>query len=217
MESASTSNAQLGSGTNPLPGSSSQSFGCGSDNVELINTIANVVTKKLLSSQDGAHFAAVNPFWKNYERTQPTVVSDGIVNTTPPLSFGAPIYENNLNDSYDEHALLKRVPKQYKKSGAKLLKIFDQRPNEVTWDSAGHIYVDEQVLPNANIFDVFPSLFKKNASKKILGLEDFLQKLEAMGLSDLIQCRSKIKVSKRLNPLSQSTTSSSSNWWYLGP
>ena len=105
--------------------------------------------------------------------------------------FNAPIFENDLNDSYDEHALLKKVPKRFKKNAAKLLKTFDEQPNEITWDSSGNIYIDEQVIPNADIFDIFPALFKKKPSKHAKGLPDLIQKLQSMGLSHLIMCETK--------------------------
>ena len=207
---------QSGGGPLSQPSTSFEAFGggAGSSEVKLINTIADVVTKRLLSGREGTHFAPINPNWKNYERAEPTVVSDGTVNTNPPLRFNVPIFQNDLNDSFDEHVLLKKVPKQFKKNAATLLKTFDEQPNEVTWDSSGNIYIEEQVIPNANIFDLFPRLFKKKVSKAAIGLLDLLQKLESMGLSHLIMCQTKTLIPLS-NPTS-SSTSSTTNWWYLG-
>lgn len=116
-----------------------------------------------------------------------------------------------MNDQFDEQALLKKVPKPFKKNAALLLKEFDQRPNEITWDSAGHIYIDEKVLPTANIFELFPRLFSKRLSKKSEGMPDFLEKISAMGLQHLIRAESKLKSEA---PKVNSTVSQ--NWWYIG-
>ena len=91
------------------------------------------------------------------------------------------------------------------------MKEFDQRPNEITWDSAGHIYIDEKVLPTANIFELFPRLFSKRLSKKSEGMPDFLEKISAMGLQHLIRAESKLKSEA---PKVNSTVSQ--NWWYIG-
>ena len=215
LQKDSTNAAQTGGGPLLQPSGSFETFGTGvrSSDVNLINTIADVVTKRLTS--EAPHFSPINRYWKNYERAEPTVVSDGVVNTTPPIRFSAPIFQNDLNDSFDEHALLKKVPKRFKKNAAKLLRTFDEQPNEVTWDSSGNIYINEQSIPNANIFDVFPSLFRKKRSKTINGSRDLIQKLESMGLSHLIMCEPKSSIVS--SNQTSSSASSSRNWWYLGP
>ena len=52
-----------------------------------------------------------------------------VAKTTPPIHYSNIIRQNDLNDVYDENALLKKVPKPFKKKALLLLKIFDERPD----------------------------------------------------------------------------------------
>jgi len=203
--STSTSIDQLGTGASLL------------QNANFVGRIADLVAKRI--SQPTVSFQPIDKNWRFYENAVPTVTSEVQPdNTVPPINFSNVIRQNDLNDSFDENALLKKVPKPYKKKAALLLKTFDERPNELTWDSAGNIYADEQSIPNANIFELFPYLFRKRAPKALLGLPDLVQKLKAMGLSHLINCTSVEKtkaVPKRpAPPIVQPSTTG--DWWFLG-
>ena len=167
-----------------LPSSSLQE-GAGShlaENSSLVHTLAEAVLKQIESRAN----TAITPRWRNYERAEPTEAVEILTNTLPPQSFSNPIVATDMNDSFDEQALLKKVPKPFKKNAASLLKEFDQRPNELTWDANGNVYIDEQVVPNCTIYVPFPSLFHKKVSKKVSGMPDFLAKIQSMGLSHLI-------------------------------
>jgi len=183
-------------------------------NSKFVEELAEVVSKKLRQSEPKQNLP-ITAFWRNYERSTPTVVSEIPQDTTPPLNFGVEVKETVLNDTYDEQALLKKIPKIFHKKATVLLKAFDERPNELTWDSTGNIYIDEKVIPNANIFILFPLLFKKTASKKHIGLDDFVAKLHAMKLSSLIKLKLKLPAEmKHLNTITPN--SSNQNWWFLG-
>ena len=175
----------------------------------LVDQIADAVIKKI-----DAHKLQTNPRWRYYERSPPTVVSVESSDTQPPVHFSTTVTETDMNDVFDEQSLLKKVPKPFKKNASLLLKEFDQRPNELTWDSAGHIYIDEKVLPNANIFDLFTRLFSKRVSKKGEGMQDFLEKIAAMGLQHLI--RAEIKLKSNVSTIIDPTPTSSEKWWYIG-
>lgn len=197
----------------PSTSASTLLFGAGASGEDkIINSIAEAVSKKLLNTSTGSE--KINPFWKFYERSEPTLVSQQIPNTSPPVNFNVSLHENDLNDAFDETRLLQTIPKRAKKNASLLLKTFDQQPNEITWDSVGNLYINEQVIPEANIFNLFPYLFRKKFPKHLPGMADFLNKLNLMGLSHLFDCKiPKIESS----PLpSESKTQSSSNWWYLG-
>jgi hypothetical protein len=188
------------------------SFGAGfsSNDARFIDAVATAVTKKLTNQQN----PSVNQFTKYYERSEPTVVIESVPNTTPPLNFSVPLENTDLNDSFDERRLLQDIPKRSKKNASMLLKVFDERPNEITWDSSGNIYINEAVIPNANIFKLFPFLFRKKNPKNLPGMLDFVNKLQAMGLSHLISCNLKTNTPTlehdRVKP------SSSDKWWFLG-
>ena len=177
-----------------------------------MDQIAEAVIRKI-DSQNGG----INPRWRNYERSEPTIVTVATSNTETPSHFTTPIVETDMNDSFDEVNLLKKIPKPFKKNAALLLKEFDKRPNELTWDSNGHIYIEEKVIPNANIFVLFPRLFSKRATKQTPGMADFLDKVAAMGLNHLV--RSDLHKTKDKVPKIENTSKSSkasANWWYIG-
>ena len=163
----------------------------------------------------------ITHFWQNYERAEPTTVSLESPNTAPPNHFSVNVFETDMNDSFDEAALLRKVPKLFFKKAQRLLQAFDQRPNELTWDASGNIYIDEKVIPNANIRMLFPLLFSKKQTKtKIpVGMADFVQKLLSMDLGSLISkaCVDNYKLyNVTKTDSSKPTSETKTNWWYLG-
>ena len=132
------------------------------------------------------------------------------------------MHETDLNDTFDEDTLLKTVPKRFKEKAIELLKKFDERPNELTWDASGNIYINEQVIPNSNIFRFFPFLFKRKTPKSLTGFLDFTNQIDAMGLSHLLSPYSKTSTTKQTttSQLAKNETvgtdSLTNNWWYIG-
>ena len=101
------------------------------------------------------------------------------------------------------------------------MKKFDQRGNELTWNSDGIIFVDQTSIPNSDIYILFPYLFKKKHPKNLCGFQDFVQKISEMGLDHLIvesfsPVRKKEFSSERASSSEQSSKQSS-NYWYIGP
>ncbi len=71
------------------------------------------------------------------------------------------------------------------------------------------IFIDQVSIPESNIFQLFPYLFKHKHPKSLIGFEDFVAKLQVMGLGHLIVAKQKMtKVPKQ-------TTTSNVNWWFL--
>ena len=129
-----TSTSQLGSGQeHPTNIEGELSTGQLLQNVSFINQVAQKVAENLTQNQlgFGSKFASINPNWKFYERAEPTVVTDGRPNTVPPLNFSVPLHETDLNDTFDEASLLKKVPKRFKDKAIQLLKKFDERQAEL--------------------------------------------------------------------------------------
>jgi hypothetical protein len=106
------------------------------------------------------------------------------------------------------------VPPRYRRQAEVLLQQFNKHGNELTWNSDGVIFIDQISLPNSDIFVLFPYLFKSKHPKDLNGFEDFLKKINEMGLTHLIVS----KHSQRSNNLNSSlpSTSKSQNWWFLG-
>ena len=114
------------------------------------------------------------------------------------------------------------MPQKYRKKASQLLKEFNVRGNELTYDSSGVIYIDGVSIPNSDIFVLFPYLFKAKRRKNLVGFEDFYQKIVDMGLLDFIYRREvKFHIEKEKKPIkpkeSKSTDKDDSdvNWWFL--
>ena len=116
----------------------------------------------------------------------------------------------------DEKRLISLIPSKNRRQAAQLLQQFDKRGNELTWNSDGIIFVDQISIPNSDIYIFFPYLFKRKHPKNLHGFEDFVQKIDQMGLGHLI-----VKGNQTKNPKSSLSSSgegsSRVNWWYIGP
>ena len=75
--------------------------------------------------------------------------------------------------------------------------------------------IDQTSIPESNIFVLFPHLFKNKNPKNLPGFQDFIEKIDEMGLSHLIRISS--KASKAFAKSSNTSTDlpSSTNWWFL--
>ena len=139
-------------------------------------------------------------------------------NSTPALKFDHKIVENDKNDSFDEKRLLKFVPKDFKSKARLIIKKFNENPEEITFSSDGTIFIAQTSIAESNIYTYFPFLFKSRRPKTLHGFDDFLRKINEMGLSHLIKgpvYKSHVKTNKP--SLTSTSPNVKSNWWYLGP
>ena len=174
---------------------------------DFITKVATLVTERLSNPLQSAR--PVNTSWTNYNLSLPSTSVIGTVDTTPPLPFDIKRLKNDFNDSFDEKQLMKCVPTKFKKQAVTLLKQFNECGDELTWNSDGVIFVDQISIPQSNIFELFPYLFKIKHPKNLEGIDDFVQKIEEMGLGHLIHSKKpkeKDKVQKPEMP---------KNWWFL--
>lgn len=142
--------------------------------------------------------------------------------TAPEYSFSSPIQKDDLNDIFDEEQLISLISKPNREKAKQLLQIFNERSNELTWNSSGTIFIDQVSIPNTNIFVLFPLLFKKSKPKNINGLNALIQKINDMGLGDYIYS----KRSKKSDNIAQSLSGKGLDmnkdpetnvpWWYIG-
>jgi hypothetical protein len=107
------------------------------------------------------------------------------------------------------------VPIRFRKQAEILLHEFDNRGNELTWNSDGVIFIDQVSIPESDIFILFPYLFKNKHPQTLKGFEDFYNKIESMGLEHLITTKPKQKAKSNLSSLSNNSSNSSQNWWFL--
>ena len=108
------------------------------------------------------------------------------------------------------------MPQKYQKKASQLLKEFNVRGNELTYDSSGVIYIDGVSIPHSDIFVLFPYLFKAKRRKNLTGFDNFFQKIADMGLLDLVYKREvKYFVEKKVQEKVTKTDDSDVNWWFL--
>ena len=218
------STAQSGGSSNevaekPLPSSSAEQLGGSfSFNPEqFVDKIASIVTEKVTKN---LQYRAAQPFWKNYEISEPTITSE-VVNDAgiQPAPFNSDLKHNDLADKFDENHLLHLIPKRYKAQAKTLLKACDERAAEFTFNTNGIIFIDGTSLPGTNIFVLFPALFKNTKTRRnLVGFNEVIQKLKDMGLAHLIMRpndQPKIKKEKETHMAPSSSSSSKPNWWYL--
>ena len=87
----------------------------------------------------------------------------------PPVEFNNSVKKNDDNDKFDERRLLALVPKGQKKKAKYLLNQFNERGDELTWNSDGVIFVNQISVPGSNIFELLISYQKsKTWDYKIL-------------------------------------------------
>jgi len=138
----------------------------------------------------------------------------------PPVEH-VEIIKSRLNDDFDVKKLLDAVPAEHLEKAETLLKKLDDFPNELTWDSSGTIYIDQHSLPESNIYDLFPLLFKKVAYvHKVLNLREVASKISSLGLGYLINSRLTSGLSRKRTLANHNEmfekTKLRTNWWFLG-
>ena len=106
---------------------------------------------------------------------------------------------------------MKFTPPKYRHQAERLLKQFQLRGNELTWNSDGIIFIDQVAIPQSDIFIFFPYLFKHKHPNTLIGFQDFVEKIRQMQLQHLI-----VYKSRQIRLESTKTTNSGKNWWFLG-
>lgn len=180
----------------------------------LISKLTDAISAKLEEKYSRLQVAPTFPNWQYYETVQPTVSSSVIPEkTTPPIQFENTIEQSSLNDSFDARKLLQSVSSINKQKARALLDILEQRPNDVSFDSSGTLYINGVSLPETNMQIIFPALFKKRV-KNITGLTELLEKLKEMNLLHLVSHSKKSKETSTSKE-SASPSTAKGNWWYL--
>lgn len=93
------------------------------------------------------------------------------------------------------------------------MKEFSSRGHELTWSTDGIIYIDEVAIPSTDIYVLFPYLFRAKRPKNLVGFEDFVQKINCMGLNRLIYEKPKFYNCPKSSE--KNSSKDSTNWWFL--
>jgi len=180
---------------------------------DIINKIAEVVVKKInnqtnLNSEVPLLQSSSYIDQTNLNPQIPIIQTSQDKNTLLPYSNV--ISENDEADDFDEKKLLSLVPYGHKKNAKRLLKIINENGQSLTFNSQGVIFINGVSVPNSNLFEIFPYLYKFKKPKNISGLMDFVNQLQTMGLSNLIVTR------LEKNPEKSNTSALPNNFWFLG-
>lgn len=190
-------------------------------NEDVIANIASAVAKKLEPSTS-ATFRPIISTWNTYERSEPTSTAVVPENTTPSMPYDHKVIKTDLNDQKDTLKVLNKVPKKHWTNAIRLLESFEERSSELSYNCQGTIFVSEEAIPNSNIYELMPYLFKRQ-TPKLPGFLDFVNKITEMNLQHLIIYRPKevrliSKISKSTtHSISDTNSNPATNWWYLGP
>lgn len=198
-------------------------------NKDSLDHIVALVAEKLQPSTSTSEIPQFRPVisnWTSYERTEPTVTTSSDELVKPGSSYDHTLIKTDLNDRLDERKALSLVPKKHWPNAIRLLDSFEARSDELSYDCQGHIFINQTSIPDSNIFQFMPLLFKKK-SKTPPGFADFVNKISEMGLDHLIAYRPKeisfvSKKSRLVEGQGEVTgdfaaNPKNDNWWYIGP
>ena len=172
--------------------------GAGQSNAYSIDHIVRLVSER------------ISPQMATSQWNVPPIIVNA--NTSPPFNYGSQIRKTELNDKFDRKKLISKIPKHSRQQAIELLNKIDERSSELSFDSEGIIFIDGEAIPQSDIFYFFPLLYKKRIPKGVHGFEEFVAKLQSMGLQNLFHEKKHIKeeVDKNL-----SNAMSEKNWWVL--
>ena len=125
------------------------------------------------------------------------------------------IYTSNRFNDFDENVLLKDFKPFQKKKAIAILSEIKKQPDQLTFDKNGTIFIEGNNIPNSNISVYLKALFS-GKTKDIDGFQDFINKLQKIGLSRFIpkKCLPKYKFdpskSVEKNPFSME------KWYFIG-
>ncbi len=177
------------------------------DNEEFINKIADKVAQKIASNPSTSQSI---PIQNSVSQIKEPLIEPS--NNEAILPFDNVILKNDEADDFNEKRLLSLIPNGNKKKAKRLLKIIDENGHLITFNSNGILFLNGISIPNSNIFEIFPQLFKQSKPKYIPGLLDIIEQLKTMNLLHLIV----MKDLKLKQPKLNEQTFISDNFWYLG-
>jgi len=160
-----------------------------STNIDLIDSVVAKVLERLATSNkigtgsDGLIENISDPLPP--EESSPNLISNEelLDRKTSDVSRSDVTTSDNLN-SMDEK-LLSLVSPFRRPKATKLLNSLKHQ-SDIRFDSTGLIYLNEEQLDNANIYSLFPLLFKPAQYAKHPHLQDLVNEISTLGLGHLI-------------------------------
>lgn len=142
--------------------------------------------------------------------------------TSAPLSFNHTVHPKSKQSSPEgDQTLLNLLPARFKSRGEKLLSSLQEYPDSITWADSGFVTINHISIPNSNIYEIFPKLFKFiQNSDKVFGLPEVVTAIATLGFGSLINRKyltGLLRPHKILNHESLlEDTRNYKNWWFLG-
>jgi len=179
-------------------------------------------SKLTLSDQTGTGsddlIPIVEPPSLQVEQDLPTLYNEP---TSAPLATNHIIHPKSKQSSpAGDQTLLNLLPTRFKSRGEKLLIALQDFPDSITWTDGGFVTINHISVPNSNINEIFPKLFKYVAIDKVFGLSEVVTIIATLGLGSLINRQyltGLLRPHKILNHDSLlEDTRNLKNWWYLG-
>lgn len=130
------------------------------------------------------------------------------------------VEEDNVG-SFDEK-LISSVPSTSRQKASKLLNELKNHQTDILFDPSGSITINGKTLPNGNIYEIFPLLYRRQEKKrpKDSPLSLVVNELASLGLSHLIQRSFSAGLLPRGQKYLQDRDSArkniKGNWYYLG-
>lgn len=195
----------------------------GSFSENLINEIVNRVAERLekkqtLSIPEQTGTGANDLISDNITNVQVQETRSDINKSLPGESISQ---KSKLNNEFSDEDLLKTVSVNIKPRAVKLLNALMNHADAITWTPEGTIFLNQQSLPNSNIYFLFPKLFQRvNHPEKVLHLLDLVTSIATLGFAHLINRSLTAGLSRRQKILDQKTIlshiNSGKHWWFLG-
>lgn len=149
----------------------------------------------------------------------PPIPSHINFNISAPAASDFVKHKSQQFDEFDVNKLISSVPIAYHTRAKNLIEKITQNPLEIDFNTKGQLYLDGIEIPQANIFQIFPELYRRKLKKNLPGKDELVTKIASKGWGTLI-VRGIVKGLKRpKNYQCHNETLASlkefKNWWYM--
>lgn len=151
---------------------------------------------------------------KNLDDTEVHAGTSNFANQQGPLYYQLDKSKPIVSRKKD---FLKLIPLKFHSKASQLLDYFNNHTMNVRWNDEGNITVDDEYIPDSNIYTIFQELYKRRPSFNVPGYVELASFLVNAGLGHLIS-KSKYWFTvrpKKFKPIQQ-IGSGEAPWYYIG-
>ena len=146
-----------------------------------------------------------------------------VTRSQPPLVLPEVVKNNDDNSIFDEAFLIQKLTPSLRPKAKLLVDAFNLNPQQISWNENGELTINEQSVPNANIYQLLPAVLKTSVTKNktLPGFIEFVTQIGSMGLGKLISPKL-LRGLKRKEKIPNHTElykdiMKTDKWYYLGP